>query len=78
MTSERMFIYGIFEGGKCLYVGHTCRLIRREYAHKRRFPGQQFKVLRETGSLGLKDERELIAEYRAKGEATHNKNMLPR
>lgn len=70
---RKLKVYGLFEGGVCLYVGHTSNAEQRKATHHKRFPNAEFRVLRECGNFtGLIVERQLIAEYRAKGEAQHN------
>lgn len=67
MTSERMFIYGLFYGETCIYIGHTCRLHERRSRQTRKFPNAEFVVLCETDCHGLKIEREFTAAYVALG-----------
>ena len=85
---ERIKIYGLFDRqtGRCYYVGQTRWTRKREQqhfnpfrGHARLVPNAEFRVLRDV--LDHEDpkdiERQVIADYKAKGEATLNSDRPP-
>lgn len=70
-------VYGIFDKGRCIYVGATKNAFDREQNHKQRFGKQvEFKVFNWTRSeeKARNLERKYIRDYTAKDEAEFNIN----
>lgn len=73
-----VYIYGLFQGERCVYVGKTTCCYSRSHAHKRRFASLEakpfFKVLYQTTKAKASaKEREVIEYYRGLGQAECNK-----
>ncbi len=75
---QNLFVYGLFVGSKCVYIGHTWTKRERKYAHSRRFPNAEFRVLRHCVNWdGLVVERALVKEYLDAGHPLANVNHIP-
>jgi hypothetical protein len=77
-------IYGLFHKGRCLYVGKSQFPGHRERSHAYRFVpligvAPKLRVLKRVlARRAAQVEREMIAIYRAKGEAKFNVASIPR
>jgi len=75
--SDRRFIYGLFDGAECLYVGVTSNPKNREKQHRTtKTCGSidfQFKILKETNWKDSSvEEFFFIRKYRSAGQAKFN------
>ncbi len=70
----KVAIYGIFDHGKCIYVGRTQNPKARRARHQSRFgKATNFVILKEVPlKVAARAERELIQAYRSIGQARKN------
>lgn len=72
-----VYIYGLFDGERCDYVGMTVNEGQRAGYHRRRFaarnPRLEFRVIEKLTRETVRDaERKWIAHYKSVGQAQYN------
>lgn len=72
----RVFVYGLFKGDECVYVGRTKDLVRRTANHRVNLGSDGFdevRILKKVNSATANaSERKQIQFYKARGQAKLN------